>query len=548
MNKSKKIALLSNVNVDPINRLLRADKDIEVYDTRGYGNELGLLINNESPLNKFNPDFLFIIIDIMELVLHDLSIKNVQKRVDEWFGLLRSTVREDRVYYISDTYLFGSEMDIVADFDKRECIEHIWIDSLRELTDNYSNIRVFPYNRLIRKTGEKEAYSLKMWYLGKIPHTNQFNKAVCDEIRYRITLETRTARKVLLLDLDNTLWGGLVGENDNTPIVLSDDGLGLVYKNFQRSILKMKEQGAILGIVSKNNEDEAVNIIQNHPHMILRMDDFVVSEINWNNKSDNIREIADELNVGLDSIVFIDDSPFERNLIKETLPEVAVPDFPENPEDLLGFITCIYRDYFEKTVITSEDKNKTEQYRANKERKKLMDSSVNFDSYLESLEIKLHKVDPSKNRDRLLQLMNKTNQFNLTTKRFSEQEVSRLLNDDNSEIFLYSVSDRFGDNGVVIAAIVEYGKEAVISEFTMSCRVMGRKIESAVVEDIEDACRQRGYQNVIGVYIPTEKNRPVQDLYSDLGYTKRKSGDDGSAEYIIELDKKADRKYHLSRV
>lgn len=543
-----KVALLSNINVDPVNRQLSTVPETEIYHSQGYGNELGILLNRQSPIYEFDPDIIFIIMDIMELVQHNLEISDAAQKINDWFSLFESAMSEETIYYLSDAYLYGFEMDVVWNRRGKADIENEWNDRLAALIDRQSNVRIFGYNRLIEITGEKDAFSSKMWYMGKILHSTALQKSLAGEIRHKIDIEQRQPKKALFLDLDNTLWRGLAGENDITPIVLSEDGVGLAYKNFQRAIRQLKTQGVILGIVSKNNEADAFSIISDHPHMVLRPEDFAAHRINWENKADNIVSLTKELNIGLDAVVFIDDNEAEQALIREALPEVYVPEFPERPEELVGFISGIYYDYFEKPVVTKEDREKTRQYQANSERRKLQESSVDFAGYLDSLKMKMYRVDPVKNKERLVQLINKTNQFNLTTRRVTEQEIAKILQDDAAEVFLYRVTDRFGDNGIVAVAIVEYGKEAVITEFTMSCRVMGRKIEDAIIEDMEASARSRGFNEIIGIYKPTKKNKPVETLYPSLGYTLRKTDGEGVSEFVMAIEKDQSREIHIEKL
>ncbi len=543
-----KVALLSNVNMDPVNRILINTPGNEVYASQGYGNELGILLNKESPVYAFGPETVFLIIDIMETIQHNICLASAEVKINEWFSLFENTIEENIVYYISDAYLYGFEMDVVWDKGLKRKIETIWSDYLQRTVEQHSNVRVFPYSKTIQRLGEENAFSSKMWHMGKILHSSASHKALSEEINHYIALERRTPKKVLLLDLDNTLWRGLAGEHDITPIVLSEDGAGLAYKNFQRSILQLKLQGVILGIVSKNNEEDALQIINNHPHMILHQEDFAVTRINWENKAKNIVSVSQELNVGLDSIVFIDDNPAERALVSESLPEVITPDFPDRPEELTSFIAQVYHRYFEKPVVTEEDKEKTSQYQANSERKKLMETSMDFEGYLNNLQMKLYRVNPGKNKERFVQLVNKTNQFNLTTRRITGQEASNLLGDKNTEVFLYRVVDRFGDSGIVAAGILEFHEEAVVTEFVMSCRVMGRKIEEAIIVDFENEARRRGYKELVGIYKPTEKNRPVKDLYVSFGYKPRKGSDDESAQYTVCLNDDLSRNIYVEKI
>lgn len=390
-----KIALLSNVNVDPVCRLLKKSPEIELYDTQGYGNELGTLLDKNSSLYAFHPKAVFLVIDVMEVIRHELDVKRAEDKISEWFHLFESSLQNDMVYYVSDAYVYGAEMGVVADYGVKLKIEQIWMDCMERLSDAHSCVRQLGYRRLVEQMGERHVFSAKMWYMGKILYSVAFQQVLAHEIEHKVQVELSAPKKVLL-DLDNTLWGGLAGEHSSEPIILSDEGAGLAYKNFQRVLSQMRRQGVILGVVSKNNEKDAMDLILNHPHMALSASDFSAVKINWRNKNENIVQIADELNLGLDAIVFMDDSPAERALIKETLPDVAVPDFPEQAETLADAMTEIYRRYFEKPLITKEDRRKTEFYRANRERKRFRMQAADFDSYLDGLEMKLIRVSGEK--------------------------------------------------------------------------------------------------------------------------------------------------------
>ena len=284
----------------------------------------------------------------------------------------------------------------------------------------------------------------------------------------------------------------------------------------------MQSQGVILGIVSKNNEEDAMELIKNHPHMVLRPEAFAAKRINWQPKPENIREIAKELNLGLDSFVFWDDNPAERQLVKTVLPQVMVPDFPEKPEELAKAMAGVYRRYFEKETVTAEDLEKTKQYAQNAMRKDLEARAVDFESYLKQLDMELICEDPLKNLERLVQLINKTNQFNLTTRRYDRQTLQGFLEDGRHRVFLYRVKDCFGDNGIVSAVIIRLPENfaPIIDTFVMSCRVMGRNLEYDILADVEEQLYKEGYTSLIGEYLPTKKNKPVENLYETLGYEK----------------------------
>ena len=512
-----KIALLSNVNMNMVIRMLQ--KSAEVWQPEGYGNELGILMNPQSSYQSFGAEYTFLVLDLMELLEHDLDEKAAEPRMGAWFADLESALKPERMYYISDACLWGFELAVLVDQGKKALLEGLWQKQLEALCKDHGNVRILPYRGLIGTLGEENAFSLKMWYMGKVLLSNEAQRRLGSLILDRLRIEMRTPKKVLVLDLDNTLWGGLAGEHDITPIKLSEDHGGLAYKNLQRVILQMQRQGVLLAIVSKNNEQDAMEILEEHPHMVLKPGDFAAKRINWKPKHENIREIAEELNLGTDSFVFWDDNPSERQLIRDMLPEVSVPEFPEKPEELAPAMTEIYRQFFAAAAVTEEDAGKTAQYAANAARRELEQISGSFTEYLKSLEITITRVRPEKQVERLTQLANKTNQFNLTTKRYTRGEMALLLKEPEKRVYLYQVTDRFGDSGIVAAAVVDLiGSGAVIEEFVMSCRVMGKNVEYGIMDDIEEDLYHAGCDRVIGIYIPTAKNRPGEQLYGQLGY------------------------------
>lgn len=536
-----KVALLSNINMNFVLRMLK--KEYEVYNTEGYGNELGLLLDRNSSYHAFQPDITFFIMDLLEVLEHDWTLENSSSAITRWFGLFEAGMDAACEYYISDGYLWGVEMEALFQPGLRQSLEEQWNTALKDLCEKHKNVHVFPYHSIISKLGEENSFSLKMWYMGKILHTNEAQKRISEGMVHCMVRQSRVPKKVLLLDLDNTLWGGIAGEHDITPIVLSDDHAGLAYKNLQRVISLMQKSGVILGIVSKNNPEDALEIIRNHPHMVLREDAFAIQKINWENKSENIQGIAEELNLGLDSFVFWDDNPTERELVKQMLPQVTVPEFPEKPEELAGAMCRIYQEYFEKAVVTAEDLEKTRQYTENAKRNDLQKKTVSFDDYLKQLQIKVTRVDAAQNIDRLVQLVNKTNQFNLTTKRYEMSEMQMIVEDSAKRVYLYRIEDCFGDYGIVSAVIVDVSAVPIVEEFVLSCRVMGKNVEYGIVSQIEEDLEAEGQEYLKGRYIPTPKNKPVEQLYDRLGYQVTEGLESGEKLYEIKLADRPKREF-----
>lgn len=536
-----RIALLSNVNMSFVVRLL--EKEWEIYRGEGYGNELGLMLDPGSSYRRFDPQITFLILDLMELLEHETGPKESAARIREWFGLLEGALDPGKLYYLSDAYLWGPEAGLLEPA-VRQRLEGQWLEALLGLGEAHPNVRIFPYRDLICRMGEGAAFSLKTWYMGKILHSGEAQRRLAQELAYRAQLPGRVPKKVLLLDLDNTLWGGLAGERDVSPIALSQEGEGLAYKNLQRVIRRMQETGVLLAIVSKNNEEDALELIREHPHMVLRPEDFAAWRINWEPKDRNILEIAGELNLGEDSFVFWDDSPAERELVRQRLPQVTVPEFPERPEDLAGAMTEIYRMYFEKDIVTGEDREKTRQYAQNAARNRLQSTAGDYEEYLRRLQIRITRVDPARHLDRLVQLVNKTNQFNLTTRRYQREEMQKIVEENTKRVYLYRVEDCFGDNGVTGALIVDLsGELPLVEEFVLSCRVMGRRIEYALAQDVERDLQAAGYPGAVGRYLPTPRNKPVEELYEKLGYRLLRELPQGGKEYEIRFSDRPPRQY-----
>ena len=540
-----KTALLSNVNMDFTVRMLK--KEVSVYEPEGYGNELGTLMNPESSYYAFGAETTFPILDLAELLGHEMEPSRAEALAGTWFHSFENAMKDETVYYISDAYLWCPEEAVFYDSGRKQALEHIWQKGLEALAERHGNVRILPYRRMIEKLGEENAFSRKMWYMGRIPLSAKAQERLCGLVLEKLRTEYGTPKKVLALDLDNTLWGGLAGEAEHTPVVLSDDRRGLAYKNLQRVILQMQRQGVLLAIISKNNEEDALHILENHPHMVLRPECFAAIRINWKPKNENLLEIAEELNLGTDSFVFWDDSVQERQLIKETIPQAAVPDFPENPELLAEAMGDIYRKYFDKPVLTGEDLQKTRQYAQNAKRSRLRETASSFDEFLKQLQIVLHREDPAENQERLGQLLNKTNQFNLTSNRFTPQQLSQMLKSNQKRIYLYRVTDRFGDNGLTAAAIADISRKTpVITDFVMSCRIMGRNIEYAIIEDIERDLKDQGFSSLQGIYAPTAKNKPVAELYDRLGYGLA-AEEQGRLIYETTLPSRAKRVYYVKK-
>lgn len=328
-------------------------------------------------------------------------------------------------------------------------------------------------------------------------------------------------KKCIILDLDNTLWGGVIGDDGIGGIEIGELGKGHVFSNLQRWFKQLKEYGMILAVCSKNEEEIAKEPFEKHEDMILKLSDIALFVANWNDKASNIRMIQESLNIGMDSIVFIDDNPFERNLVKEKFPEIEVPDLPQDPSLWLSFLQKM--NYFETASYAGESNDRTKQYQAEFERKKLENNFESIDDYLKSLEMEGDAKPFNPERyPRIAQLTQRSNQFNLRTIRYTEAEIKKIA-EDNQYVTMYcTLKDKFGDHGLVSVVIMKKAseEELFIDTWLMSCRVLKRGMEEFIMNHVIQAAKVAGVKVVLAEYIPTPKNKMVADIYERMGFER----------------------------
>ncbi|MGY5860771.1 MAG: HAD-IIIC family phosphatase [Candidatus Thorarchaeota archaeon] len=405
---------------------------------------------------------------------------------------------------------------------------------LEEKLESNSNVFVVDLDSVASDFGKSRSVNWNTYYRGSVPFSEEFTPIVANEyMRYFRALKG-FAKKCIVLDLDNTLWGGIIGEDGIEGIKLGPTSPGIEYVEFQRALLSLYNRGVILAVDSKNNFDDAIKVLREHPHQVLKEEHFAALRINWQNKAANIVELAKEINIGFDSMVFIDDSPVEREQIRRTYPEVMVVDLPKNPR--LYRATLESLNVFDVLSLTKEDLTRGEMYVGKRKRTELEQSSTSIEDFLRTLEIKVRvKLTDDFDTPRVVQLIGKTNQFNLTTRRYTDVEAKSLRDAKESAVYSMSVQDKFGDEGVVGVAIVR--KEDMswtIDSFLMSCRVIGRSVETAFLAKIIADIKSAGAKRVIGEYIPTKKNAPAADFYERHGFAKQKATGDG-ASWMLDL-------------
>ena len=345
-------------------------------------------------------------------------------------------------------------------------------------------------------------------------------------------------KKCLVLDLDNTLWGGVLGEDGVDGIQLGGDYPGKAFTYWQQALLQLSHAGVILAVCSKNNDADVQEAWDKNPFMVLKRKHFSAMRINWSDKATNITEIADELNIGLDSMVFLDDNPSERELVKQLLPQVEVPDFPDKPYQLMPFFKQLVEKYFRIYSVTSEDLAKAKQYQANALRRAEQSRFADLDEYLYSLDIQIDVIPADEhNLPRIAQMTQKTNQFNLTTRRYTQAEVQQLL-DKGWLVYCMRVSDRFGDSGITGTVFLEpVGENGVnIDTLLLSCRILGKGIEEAFVKTVLNLLRLDGYRELTADYLPTAKNGQTADFYDRMGMTCVATDQDGAKHYKMPIN------------
>jgi len=326
------------------------------------------------------------------------------------------------------------------------------------------------------------------------------------------------SKKCLILDFDNTLWGGVIGEIGWKNIQIGNDSaVGQVYLRFQKYIFELMSKGIILAGCTKNEKDVALSGFKNKSN-ILKLDHFSIIKANWENKAQNIMEISKELNIGLDSMVFIDDSKFERELVKNQLPMVEVPEVGNDPEKYIFYIDR--EKFFENSKLSKEDLQRTNFYKTNLKREKEQNSFKNYNEYLKSLKMKTQLTSFKKEKiERIHQLINKTNQFNLTTKRMNINETKNIINNSGFLSIVGNLDDKFGENGIVTILIAKVKKDKIeIIQWLMSCRVFNRGLEFAVFDQLISWCKKNSISTIHGFYIPTKKNKITKDFYKNLNF------------------------------
>ena len=525
-SEKRQIALLSNITTDLIK--LKLNKSFEVYTPSGFNGWISDVYNSDSFIYDKACEAIIVLLDGSTFSECEV-IKDELKTWQEAINNLVSNASKPVI--VSTIDVKPSKVRTLSEVSWAYEIQNIWSDFLISLTDNNSNSYVIDLAELVSDIGRNNFYSYKMLYLSSMPYSKSGIQAICEEISSSLANIFESKKKIIVLDLDNTLWGGVIGEDGVDGILLSNHKEGQRYYDFQKQLKRMKERGVLLAIASKNNLEDVKPVFK-QSDMLLKESDFVSKKISWGDKSQSIKEIEEDLNITEGGFVFIDDNPVERNIVKGECKEVVVPEFPEDTTTLSAFAEDLYKRYFRLPRLLNEDKKKTEMYFSASKRSEAKKACSNLDDYIKSLDINLDIHEMKEDEiARVAQLCGKTNQFNLTTKCYTESDIKAMFETSGYAVFVTYVSDKYGNDGLTSVLILKKESEQIsIDTFLMSCRVMGRKIENAIINEVLN--KYKSYKSINASYIPTAKNKPVEKLYDQLGFSFIKENG-GTKEYSI---------------
>ena len=542
-SKPYKIGVLSNVTVNSFKevleyscRLNHIEPDVEL------GNFDNIIQDSAVLINK---DLVIIFYDVLNIVdqvsdffedLEEEKYSNLKNKlfteIDIIFENLKNTASVvfnsfSSAYYNYNNIQFSKIETFVKELN-------IYLEQKKR-----SNVSIVNIDKLFTNIGFKQSIDYRFYHSSKAPYTLAFLKNYVAAIETVFLRNSGKLKKAIIFDCDNTLWKGVIGEDGMEGIDMSPTSKsGKFYHLVQRIAVFLSKRGVIVGLCSKNNEQDVLDVLRNHKDMILKEDHIVIKKVNWIDKANNLRTIASELNIGIDSLVFVDDSNFEINLIKEQVAEILTIQVPTSISDYPDLILKNVYTYF-NLVLNSDDAKKTEMYKEQFDRENSKTAFSSIEDYLVSLEIELTVVKNDKEHiSRIAQLTQKTNQFNLTTCRYTESQVDQFTTDKKHEVYAMFVKDKFGDNGLTGVCIAKKDekdpKNVIIDSLLMSCRIIGRNIEFVYMNHIIKDLANKGYQLLTADFIPTKKNSQVEDFYDKVGFNLVENID-GAKRYTLNI-------------
>ncbi len=530
-----KIAFLSSFTIEPLVDFVAVESAASgiVLDkyVGGYGQFNQQLLDPSSGLYEFSPEITFLIVEFDSLI-NDQDLADADQIAKKVISQMSSLVQAHKDNHSGilavSTFIAASQwpMHIVTS-DKTKAIwrtnDMLW----QAFADDF-RVQIFDINALAAYYGYSRAISEQMLHMARIPFGEGFMCLLAKKVLSHIKAYKGFVRKCLVVDCDNTLWGGIIGEDGIEGIAIGPDSPGREYVDLQKAILELYQQGVILAINSKNNIEDVMAVLNDHPHMLLKEKHFAAIKANWNDKPFNMGKIAEQLNIGIDSFVFLDDNPAERAMMRQMLPQIVTVELPENPS--LFSRTLRESNEFAKAFITEDDQKRGQIYAAQRKRSEAKDKAASLEDFLKSLNMEV-TIRRSEKKDvkRVSQLTCRTNQFNLTTRRYSESDIDNILSDDNKFVYVLGLKDKFGDNGTVGVAITVRTDDSLrIDAFLLSCRVIGRGLEDALVQRILADAKKEGIKTILAEYIGTPKNNLVACLWEKMGFKVIEKNQDGS--------------------
>ncbi len=553
--KPFKAAFLRAFTVEPLLPIMKAaamvsgiNLQVEIGNFNTYNQEI---LDGESWLYRYQPNVIIFAVQCRDL-LPEIWQRAAELNQSEMRALVQSTLEDIQTKLDTirkqlnsaillptlDTPLYPATgiLDSQLEYGQQAAIE-AFNQGLHEIARNNASVYVIDVRELGAKFGKDRWYDERKWNMARLPFSaDAIPKLAMEYMKFIHVLSGRLS-KVIAVDLDNTLWGGIIGEDGMEGIQVGSSSRGEAFQLLQRALLDCYNRGIVLAICSKNNPQDAMEVIEKHPEMLLRPQHFAALRINWEDKAKNLREIAEELNLGIDSIAFLDDNPVERERVASEVPEVQVIELPDDPWQYATIVReC---PFFQRLALSSEDKERGRYYAEERQRRDIQRSATSMEDFYRSLAMEAEVAEAdAKSLARVAQLTQKTNQFNLTTRRYTEQQVLEFTRDPKYRVYYLKSRDRFGDNGIVGVAIsVLHGNICEIDTFLMSCRVIGRTLEKAMLSQIAQDASSTGARCVEGWYIPTAKNAPAKDFYSFNGFTAVEHKKDGRILWRCNLDK-----------
>ena len=534
--KKIKIAIVSDTASQLLTDALKGygfEKQLDYQIYEADYNQIDLQVfDPSSGLYAFNPDFIFINRSsekfLVEYCKKDSAAQEsmasaIAQTTKQYFDTLASRLKSKVIINtypeINDAVFgnFGAKVPSSFIYQVREANLE-----LMKLCRAYKNSFICDIALLQSHLGYNFVFDPQFYIKADMVYSLDFLPYIAKNITDIVTSITGSFNKCLILDLDNTTWGGIIGDDGVEGIQVGHFGIGKVFTELQLWAKQLKQRGIILAVCSKNTEEIAKEPFISHPEMVLRLDDIAVFVANWETKVDNIRHIKSILNIGFDAMVFIDDNPFEREMVKTGIPELTVPELPEDPAEYLGYLRGL--NLFETASVTEEDANRTKQYQEEAQRNILLKSFENEHDFLQNLQMVSNPVPVDHfNTPRVAQLSQRSNQFNLRTRRYTEEDIKHICNNPDHFTLSLSLKDRFGDHGLIGAIILQKSdnNSLFIDTWIMSCRVLKRGMENFTLNCIVELAAKHNIERIIGEYIPTKKNEIVKDHYLNLGFTQQ---------------------------